>query len=201
MSEPVLYKHIPDAYSRDEESDLYKLLSAMDVPILALKSSVADFKGDTSLTNGDGVGLDRAGENFSIGRPPGMTDTIYKAVCLAMVGMRRGTVAAIKQVLETATALSWTVEDRQINASIPKGEVWCYVTGSGFSPSYGRGAYADITANYDGDPLESSVAGTILDQEGAEGGYYNDHAWAAVDIWVKALVEKVKMGGTKVVYK
>lgn len=200
MTTPSLYRFLPDAYTRREESDLYKLLNGLSGELTVLKGHVSDFRGDLTLSTGDGEGLDRAGENYNVGRPPGMEDTYYSAVVRAMAGMRRGTVAAIKQVLETATGQSWTVQDKQLNSSIPATEVWCSIAGSGLHYSYGRGVYADIDANYDKDPLESSIAGTVLDEEGETGAYYNDHAWSHTDRWVRELVERVKAAGMKIVY-
>lgn len=199
MADPSnLYQHLPDAYSRSSDADLYKLLSGLAEGTETARANVLDYREDLHLSKADGPGLDRAGQNYGISRPPGMTDALYQAVCLKMAGMRRGTVAAIKVLLDTATGLSWTVEDKQLNGSIPAGEVHCSLA-SGFYPLYGRGLYAGITANT-GDPVESSIAGTILDELGEAGGTYNDHAGGIVDPWVRAWVEKVKLAGTKIVY-
>lgn len=202
-SDPAnLYRHLPSCYSRNTSSDLYKLLAAYQKVLDDASTSFTDLKEDTALSTADGVGLDRAGENYGIGRPPGMLDAIYSAVLLKMAGMRRGTVAAIKVVLETATGVTWTVEDNQINSSVPLGEVWCTVA-SGFALSYGRGMYPSLPANWagtPGDPLESATAGVTLDEEGVTGGYYNDHAWGELSRWTMELVDKVKAAGIKVVY-
>ncbi len=201
MSDPTsLYRHIPDAFSRRDDSDIYRHLAALATGTEAARLDVVDFREDLTIDTADGDGLNRLGENYDCPRSPGMTDTRYRALLKAFVGAKRGTIPAIQAVYEAATGISVTVEDTQLNASVPIFEVWITPV-AGFSESYGLGMFPGLAAsNYDGWPVESSIVGEML-PVGDESGTYNDHVWAPVDIWTDRIMEKVKLAGTKLVYK
>lgn len=196
-----LYRHLPDCYSRRTDSAIYKKLASLAVGTEQARLDVVDYRDDLTIDTADGVGLNRLGENFDCPRPPGMLDTNYRALLKAFVGAQRGTRAAIRAVYEAATGIDVTVDDRQTNGAIPVFEVWI-TPAAGFTESYGVGMFPGIgAANYDGWPVESSIAGETL-PVGDQSGIYNDHVFApGPSIWIIRIMEKVKLAGTKLVYQ
>ena len=205
MTDPTrLYRHLPDAYDRHPDSDQYKLMAAFAKGTEDGRSEGATARNNLALATCSGDALDRYGENFSLVRPPGMIDEFFRSVLAIVAGGRRGTVAIIKDVLEAATGLTWTVKDAQLDADestgygIPPYEVWAKAAESG--ELYGL-AWASYTTHVDGHPEESGVGGPVLDAMGTDGGRHNDHAWGPVSYWTMQLVEKVRPAGVRVVYK
>jgi len=197
-----IYKHFPDVYDRNSGSDQYKWLSAVAEATVGINDAAQDFLDDLSISSADGAGLNRLGETFDAPRPPGMSDARDSALVSAFVGARRCTVAAIAAVFEAATGITdATVEDKQLNAAIPSYEIWITPGAAGFSQAYGRGFYPEFPTNKDGYPVESSLAGVIINEEGFYGGLFNDHTWDPVDYWTKLYLDKVRPAGTKIIFK
>lgn len=201
-----LYRWLPDVWDRDPESDQYKIMGGLAKGTEDARVELGDYRDDLSLARADGQGLDRWGENFSIARPPGMIDDLYRNVVAIIAGGRRGTVAIVKAVLEAATGLVWTVKDRQLDIDegtslgIPLYEIWAKTSATG--DTYGK-AYASFDTHIDGSPEESGIGGPVLDALDVDGGRYNDHTvgMGNLNAWTLQLVEKVRPGGVKVVYK
>lgn len=195
---PALYAVLPDIYDETAGSDTFVIFDALQASLDTAQAGLVDFEDDQSIDTSDGDGLDWLGELYNTGRPPGLDDDKYRAVIAAIAGARRGTIYAIKAVFEAVTSLTATVEDKQTNAAIPPYEIW--ITPSS-TESFGRGFYPQFITNKAYYPVESSIAGVVFDGEGVDGGLFNDHAWAVVDLWTRDLIERVKMAGTKIVYK
>jgi len=205
MADPTnLYRHLPDTYDQDADSDEYKILAGLAEGTENARTELTDYRLDLALSTADGEGLDWWGENFSLARPPGMIDTFYRNVVSIIAGGRRGTVAIIKAVLEAATGLTWTVKDRQLDVDqslglgIPAFEVWAFASATG--NAYGR-AYAGYDTHIDDYPEESGVGGPILNDMGLDGGRFNDHAWGPLSAWELAFVDKVRPAGVSVIFK
>lgn len=195
---PDIYDLLPDIYDATEGSDTVAIFGAIQNSIDGAQEAVDDLKEDQAVETADGFGLDRQGELYGTPRPPGLDDAKYRAVISAISGARRGTLYAIKNVFEAASGLTATVEDNQSNPLIPMYEIWITPSAQG---SEGRGFYPEYPTNKDGYPVQSSLAGEVIAEIGVTGGLFNDHAWSPVDVWTKKLVDKVKMAGTKIVYK
>lgn len=219
MTDPSkLYENIPDCYSRDPNRDNYKLLAGLAEALSAGKTAVDDFCEDTIIILADGEGLSIAGENLGVSRPPGMRDPEYAVLIPTVSACSRGTIQAIRSVFEAASGMvDVEVKDKQLDGSIPIFEVWIYVK----IWSEGRAAYAGFDTQYPniepkpaspaisvGWPVESCIAGDevlagglVFNGTGLYGGEFNDHWWDYADEWTKALVNKVKLAGTVIVYK
>lgn len=196
-----LYRHLPGAYSRTSTTGNYALLTAIDVGLDALRTAIADLKADTAISTADGDGLTWLARLYGIARPPGMNDTTLRALLLAMVGAKRGTIACIKAVVDACTGIACTVQDKQIDPSIPSWEIRISPTGSSVWPSYGRGIYPDLdTETYFSKPFRSALVGDVVDMLGYYGAFINDHAWFPVDIWTLAILDKVRPAGTYYVF-
>lgn len=196
---PKIYDILPDIYDPTAGTDTFIIFDAIQGAIDGTQEAVTDLNEDQAVSTADGDGLSRLGELFNIPRPPGMIDERYRSVISAIAGARRCTIQSIKSVFEAASGLSASVEDIQTNASIPMYEIW--ITPSTVDSSDGRGFYPEFPTNKDGYPVESSLAGVVIDETGSAGGLFNDHAWNPIDLWTMALVDKVKPAGTKIIYK
>ncbi len=195
----ALYRHLPDVYSRDRESDNFKLLAGFAEGLQPLDDGAVDFRDDRFADTATGTGLDRKGGNFSIDRFPGMTDVFYRDCIQGLAGLKRGTLGAIRKMWDITTGLTTaTIEDRQTNGAIPFFEV--HISVATPTNSLGRGAYAGITVNFDGRPLESAIAGQPIAATGFYGGLFNDHAWSPVDFFTRGLLELVRPIGVKILY-
>lgn len=196
-----LFRHLPSVYDRATTQGNYHLLQSCDVALESLRTAASDFRSDMTISTADGDGLTWLARLYGIARPPGMNDATLRALLLAMVGARRGTIACIKAVVDACTGIACTVQDKQINASIPSYEIWISPTGSNVWPSYGRGMYAGLdTETYYVKPLRSALAGDVIDALGYYGAFINDHAWYPVDLWTLAILDKVRPVGTYYVF-
>lgn len=201
MSAIHLYRHMPGAYSRQAASGNSHLLSALDVGLATLRTAITDLKADTAISTANGDGLSWLARLYGIARPPGMNDATLRALLLAMVGAKRGTIACIKAVVDACTGIECTVQDKQIDSSIPSWEIRISPSGSDVWPSYSRGLYAGLdTETFYVKPFKSGLAGDIVDLLGYYGAFINDHAWFPVDLWALAILEKVRPAGTYYVF-
>lgn len=194
-----LYRHMPDCYSRSSQSDTYKLLAAWQKVLNDAQARVTDAKEDITVSTSDGEGLDRLGSNFSTPRSPGQLDDHYRVLVGLIASMRRGTVAALKVVIEAATGQTWTVEDTQLNGAIPLGEVHFSPPANTHNPS-APALWPTLAANTGEDPEESAIAGTVHDALGVEGARLNDHAYSNVGDDTKALLNRIKLAGVTLVF-
>lgn len=198
-----LYDHIPDVYDRDPSSQQHTLMSALQLATDDARSAVSAYFADLSIATASGAGLRYLGENYAIPRPPAMTDARYRSLILAMIGCRRGTIQAIQTVFAAATGLRYLIDyevlDRQMDPVIPPYEIWIRPL-LGISDMYGRGCYPPYTTNYDGYPVESSIAGVVLNETGWYGGLHNDHVSGLRDYWTARLLDSVRMAGTRIIY-
>jgi hypothetical protein len=198
-----LYDHIPDVYDRDPTSHQYTLMSSIQIATDDARAAVSAYFANLSLDTATGWGLNYLGENYAIPRSPGMTDFRYRALVKAMIGCRRGTIQAIQSVFAAATGLiyltDFDVTDRQMNPAIPPFEIWIRPL-LGLFGMYGRGCYPEFPTHYDGYPVESSIAGVVLDDTGWYGGLHNDHVDGIRDFWTARLLDSVRMAGTRIIY-
>lgn len=202
MSDPSrLYDNLPPAYDKNPQRDLYKILSGLAKGIDDLDTFLQDFRADLTVVNADGQGMDIVAENYGIARPPGMEDGRLGLLVRALLPAKRGTLQAIRNVLQVATGISSvTIEDKQVNAFIPEYHIFITIS-PGTNPSQGRGFYPEMpAAGTPGFPEESSISGTILDETGYWGGQYNDHYWSPVDYWTQQILNEVKLAGTVLVF-
>lgn len=205
MSDPKrLFDNLPDCYDRRSGKGNYQLLAGLAEALGNAEADLDDFKGDIVVATSDGNGLTFAGETLGVPRPPTLSDSQYAILIRTMAPIPRGTINAIKQVFEAATGLSnVVVKDRQTDLSIPRYEVWIYVT----ADSNGYGAFVEPDAvvrpnvSAPWPPDSSCVFGTVHDVVNQYGGEYNDHWWSDVDYWTRTLIESVKIAGTIIVYK
>lgn len=193
-----LTRHLPGAFSTDANSDQYKLLSGLESGFDSVRAVVEDLENEQTLTKGEGFGLDRKVQSYGLFRPPGLSDSGLRALATAIVGARRGTLAAIKTVCEVATGIEVEVNDRQTDATIPRWEIQISPVAGSVWPAYGRGLYAGIgmTEVKSSKPLHSAVAGPLIEETGFYGGFINDFAWFPVDSWTLILLGKVRPAGT-----
>lgn len=206
MADPArLYRFLPDCFDRDEDSDQYKLLAGLAKGTEDARTELLDYRNDLATSTANGEGLDRWCENFATPRPPGMLDSRYRAVTALIAGARRGTLAIIKQVLDAATGLTWTVVDRMLDIdqnsgalAIPAFEIWAKASLTDHPLGL---AYTSYTTHVDGHPEESGLSGPILSDIGLDGGRFNDHTWDWLSWWELELVDRVRPAGTRVLFK
>ena len=203
----TISQHMPDVYDVREGSDLSDLSAAIDQAVETSSQEIDSFLQDLGLLTADGEGLDYTGANYDVARSPGMGDTRYAACIEIIAGGRRCTTAIIRALLEAATGLTWIVKDRQDDLDehggvlfwgIPLFEVWAQAIFAG--SSYGL-AYASYDTHVDFHPVESGIAGPVIDAQGQAGGEFNDHTFSPIDWWTLALLERMRPAGVKVVFK
>lgn len=196
-----IMRHLPEVYSTRSDQGNVHLLASVDVALEELRVAVSDYKTDQAVTTSDEDGLTWLARLYGITRPPGMDDPSLRALLLALIGARRGTLAAIKAVVDACTGVPCDVNDKQTDPTIPSWEIRISPSGSDFWSSQGRGLYAGIdTETFYSAPLRSALAGPILDALGYYGAFINDHAWYPVDIYTLAILEKVRPAGTYYVF-
>lgn len=193
-----LVQNLPSSYAKGPGTENEAWLVAVGSVLDDLTAAVDDFRGDTFLETGDGAGLSRAAENYTVTRPPGMTDDQFRVLAQKIASMNRVTLFAIKDVFEAASGYTGvTVEDYQIytgtrpalftvRITIPEDQV----------NSVGRGFYPGLTpTNTDGYPVESAIGGIVIDEQGFYGGLFNDHVYSLVDHWTLAIMDRIRAAG------
>jgi len=213
-----IYENLPDCYSRDPSTDLYKVLSGLAVALTAGETAIDDFIDDQNATVADGNGLLILGENLNAPKPPTLPEAQYAIMVPILAGAARGTIQAIRAVFEAATGLSGVlVEDQQTNGVIPNYEIWIWVRGdsqlyAGFAEDYLLMPLVRPNIQNPWPPEDCCYMGAqgdylwqaqdwvhdAFDQYGAE---YNDHWWADVDKWTDDIVKSVRLAGTIIIYK
>ena len=194
-----LISFLPASYDFSEGSTNRAVLGAFGASLDALDEAIQGFKNNRYLETATGSGLNRAAENYSVTRPPGMTDARFRSLAQKLASGRRLTLFAIKDVFEAATGYTDVlVEDYQsytgdrpalfeIRITIPSAQ----------AVGFGRGYYPGFSpTNKDGYPVESGIVGTVIDEHGFAGGLFNDHFWSLVDAWTLAIMDKVRAAGT-----
>lgn len=202
MTKRPISRHLPEVYDTSSGSDLTKFLTALGVSISQGSSFVTDFLEDTFVQTADEEGLDRIGINYGILRPPGLSDHFYRILITTKLPAKRGTLAAIQSVLEAALGgVEVAAYDKQqpgpYSGQIPPFEIWIDIPNG----SEGRGAYAGLDSNIAGYPVESCIAGVMLDLlSDPIAGEQNDHVWGGIDPWSQNLVDSVRLAGTILVF-
>jgi len=196
-----LQANLPSAYGKSTNDTLTKLLKALAVGLAGGEDAVVDFVGDTFSASADGEGATRLALTYGIKRPPGLPDSQLMLLVQTMVGIRRGTLAAIKAVLEAATGLSgigaYDKQDPGAFLSIPANEIWITVPED---QTHGYAMWFDYDTHFSTHPVESGVFGVIHDAQDEYGGLHNDHFWGDVDAWTQELLDSVRLAGTIIIY-
>lgn len=196
-----LQANLPSAYAKGTSDTLTKLLKALAVGLAGGEDAVVDFVGDTFSASADGEGATRLALTYGIKRPPGLPDSQLMLLVQTMVGIRRGTLAAIKAVLEAATGLSgigaYDKQDPGAFLSIPENEIWITVPED---QTYGYAMWFDYDTHFSTHPVESGVFGVIHDAQDEYGGLHNDHFWGDIDAWTQELLDSVRLAGTIIIY-
>lgn len=193
--------NLPSAYAKGTNDTLTKLLRSLSVGLGYAEDDVSDFVGDTFSSTADGEGATRLALTYGIKRPPGLPDNQLMLLVQTMVGIQRGTLAAIKAVLEAATGLSgigaYDKQDPGAFLSIPANEIWITVPAD---QTYGYAMWFDYDTHFSTHPVESGVFGVIHDAQDEYGGLHNDHFWGDVDVWTEELLDSVRLAGTVIIY-
>lgn len=197
-----LQANLPSAYAKGANDTLTKLLRAFAVALEGAEDGVTDFVDDTFSATADGDGATRLALGYGVLKPKGMPDKHLMLTVQTMVAAKRGTLAAIKAVLEASSGITgigaYDKQDPGPFISLPPNEIWITVP---TNTTNGAALWFDYDTHFSTNPVESGVFGVIHDAEDEYGGLHNDHFWGVIDNWSMELVESVRLAGTVIIYR
>ncbi len=194
-----LLAHLPASYDVSEGSNNRTWFLVLGEALDFLQDWIDVFKNNRFLESAEGPGLNRAAENYSITRPPGLSDTYFRSLAQKIASGRRCTIFAIKSIFEAASGFEGvTVEDYQVYTGARPALFEIRITiPTEQASSLGRGYFPGFSPTYeDGFPVESGLVGDISVEQDHYGGLFNDHYWSIVDAWPLAIMDKIRAAGT-----
>jgi hypothetical protein len=193
-----LFAHLPSVYDdRDRDGENTTLLEPVANQLDELREVQERFRKGRFVEDENGTHLDVVGENYGVGRPPGMNNQFYASLIRAMNSCRRTTLEAIKSIVEAASGMTGVVVDDMVtDPSLPAFHIRVRLPATQ-SGSEGRGFYLGLPADTDGFPVPSATMGPVMEEAGEAGGLFNDHFWSVLDVWTEELIDRVRLHGTK----
>lgn len=199
-----LLARIPDAYEKRQygpDGQLNRnwlLMNAFSAGTEDLNDAMEQYKNNLTIATANQQGLDWIGAEFYITRPTWMPTEQYRTILQAWSELPMCSLYKIKRIYDLWTGTTCTIQDYDINASVPKGEIWITepadandLNGSWFAPG--------VTLNRSGFPVSSGIAGEINAQSGKWGGMFNDHI-KGPDSYLRWILNRIKAAGTRIVY-
>lgn len=193
-----LFSHLSPAYDdRDRNGENTTLLEPVANQLDELREVQERFRKGRFVEDEDGTHLDVVGENYGVGRPPGMNNQFYASLIRAMTSCRRTTLEAIKSIVEAASGMTGVVvDDITTDPTLPLFHIRVRLPAEQ-GGSEGRGFYKGLPPDTDGYPVPSALFGPVMEEGGWSGGLFNDHLWSFTDLWTQELIDRVRLHGTK----